>query len=114
MEMQREPRKRGKSARAGCLALALCFLTCLPGRAQEGRRPLRVATRVIPPFVIQNGDRAGQPPELTGFSIELWERIAQKMGTQFTWLPPKGSVGELLGSVRSGEADVGVAAVSIT
>jgi polar amino acid transport system substrate-binding protein len=99
---------------AGGLALLLCLLPLLPARAQERQRPLRVATRVIPPFVIQNGDRAGQPPDLTGFSVELWERIAQKMGTGFVWLPPKASVGELLASVRSGEADIGVAAVSIT
>jgi len=102
------------SVRPWC-ATALLLLVPLPAaRAQPAPRSLRVATRVIPPFVVQAGEAGRQPPELTGFSIDLWERIAQKMGVRFEYQPPRGSVKELLESVRSGQSDVGVAAVSIT
>jgi polar amino acid transport system substrate-binding protein len=75
------------------------------GSAQQ---KLRVVTRVLPPLVVE------QPgSKLSGFSIELWERIAEKLKleTSFQVAP---NVGALLADVRAGKADVGVAAISIT
>lgn len=90
-------------------------------------RTLRVATRVIPPFVMQNNDK------LTGFSIDLWNKISQELGqaslqnpipaspnnSQTT--PPKNSqitvyntLPEMLSAVRDGKADLAIAAISIT
>jgi polar amino acid transport system substrate-binding protein len=95
------------------LALALVLvplLTPLPAAlAQDsGPQKLRVVTRVLPPLVVeQPGGR------LSGFSIELWEKIAERLKLESTFhVAP--NVGALLADVRAGKADVGVAAISIT
>jgi polar amino acid transport system substrate-binding protein len=80
---------------------------------QTGKTPasssqkLRVATRVVAPFVMQDGSR------LQGFSIELWNAIAEQLGveTEYSVSP---SVKSLLGVVQAQRADVGIAAISIT
>jgi polar amino acid transport system substrate-binding protein len=79
------------------------------GFAQEKKptQTIRVSTRAIPPFVLTANGKLG------GFSIELWEAITLQMNavSKFTEYP---SVAQLLSSVESGKADVGVAAISIT
>jgi ABC-type amino acid transport substrate-binding protein len=83
----------------GMLASALSSV----GQAQE----LRVVTRMAPPIV-----RMDQG-ELSGFSIDIWNGIAQRLHatTRYQVAP---DVGALLERVRSGKVDVGVGAVSIT
>jgi polar amino acid transport system substrate-binding protein len=79
-----------------------------PSRAAEGApRTLRVATRVVPPLVIRDGN------ELTGFSIDLWNNIAAKLGarTEFVVEP---DVPALLAEVAAQKVDVGISAISIT
>lgn len=73
----------------------------------QGRETLKVATRVVPPFVVEKDGQLG------GFSIELWRAIADrlKVDSQFKAWP---SVPELLDHVKAGEADVGIAAISVT
>jgi len=68
---------------------------------------LRVAVRLIPPFVMK------QDGQMRGFSIDLWRHICDALGkeTEFVEEP---DVKSLLQSVRSGETDVGIAAISIT
>jgi len=68
---------------------------------------LRVATRVLPPFVTQESG------EWRGFSIDLWRSMAAELGvkTEFVQEP---TVKELLASVTNGKADVAIAAISIT
>ena len=96
---------------AGLAALALTFvLTPLSAALAQGggAQKLRVVTRVLPPLVVE------QPGgKLSGFSIELWEMIGErlKLQTSFHVAP---NVGALLADVRAGKADVGVAAISIT
>lgn len=82
-----------------------------PARPETGSTPagstLRVVVRNIPPFVInENG-------QYRGFSIDLWEDIAEQLGvkTKFVEQP---TVKSLLSMVQSGQADVGIAAISIT
>jgi len=67
---------------------------------------LDVATRVIPPFVIQQGT------ELSGFSIDLWRSLAAEMGVKsnFQIYP---TVSKLLEAVAAKQADLGIAAISI-
>jgi polar amino acid transport system substrate-binding protein len=90
----------------------------------DSSKTLRVATRVIPPFVMQNND------QLTGFSIDLWEKIRQELGqaSATTVSPPNSPIpaprnsqitvyntlSEMLGAVRTGKADLAIAAISIT
>jgi polar amino acid transport system substrate-binding protein len=99
------------AAVGGLAALALAFfLAPLSAALAQGSDPqkLRVVTRVLPPLVVE------QPGgKLSGFSIELWEKIAEKLKLEMSYhIAP--NVGALLADVRAGKADVGVAAISIT
>jgi len=77
------------------------------GRAQGERQELRVVTRMAPPIVqMEQG-------ELGGFAIDVWNSIAQRLhiATRYQVAP---DVGALFERVRSGKADIGVGAISIT
>jgi polar amino acid transport system substrate-binding protein len=73
------------------------------------RRPrvLRVAIREVKPLVFDEGGH------LTGFSIELWQEISRQMNVKFEFIV-KPSVQDPLDSVKSHEATLGIAAISIT
>ena len=91
------------------LALALVLVLGWPSPAwpQNVASELRVATYVLPPFVMQKGD------QLTGFSIDLWEEIAKrlKLKPSYKIAPDTRSCIEL---VRSGNADIGVSGIYFT
>ena len=100
---------------AALLLSAVVFAS--PARAQEATpapasgKPLTVVTRKITPFVIEKNGR------LTGYSIELWERVVREARLPFD--PDTGykivdNVQQMLDEIRAGRADAGVAAVSIT
>lgn len=86
------------------LAIAL---TTVPVSAAEAQPELRVATRLIPPLVVKDGDA------LSGFSIDLWNALANKLQIKTTYQLTT-DVEALLESVRSRRAEVGIAAISIT
>ena len=75
--------------------------------AQGAGEQVRVATRVIPPMVIE------QDGKLTGFSIELWDAIAAKLGLSSRYII-ESNVANLLEAVRDKRAEVGIAGISIT
>jgi polar amino acid transport system substrate-binding protein len=77
------------------------------GRAQAPAETLRVATRVVKPFVFE------ERGQLTGFSVELWREISSEMHLRSEFLV-KPTVQDLLNSVKSNEAMLGIAAISIT
>ena len=83
----------------------LCFAPQTFGQSQSSK--LRVATRLVRPFVY------GQQGQLTGFSIELWQEIARQLNVQSEFVV-KPTVKELLNAVKSNDASVGIAAISIT
>jgi polar amino acid transport system substrate-binding protein len=97
------------------LLLALLLSAPAPARAAEAaaaqaaapaRAEITVATRVIEPFVMKEGD------QVAGFSADLWRAVAAELGLKsrfqvYSTLP------ELLGAVGKG-ADAGIAAISIT
>lgn len=83
----------------------LCFAPHTFGQSQSSK--LRVATRLVRPFVY------GQQGQLTGFSIELWQEIARQLNVQSEFVV-KPTVKELLNAVKSHDASVGIAAISIT
>jgi polar amino acid transport system substrate-binding protein len=90
------------------LIALLCLCLCaVYSSAQSPPQSLRVATRLIKPFVVEEQGR------LTGFSIELWEEIANQLNlkTEFVIKP---SVRDLLAAVDGQEAHLGIAAISIT
>ncbi len=74
-------------------------------------RNLVVVTRKVTPFVMEKNGR------LTGYSIELWERVVREARLPFD--PDQGykvvdTVPQMLAELSAGRADAGVAAVSIT
>ncbi len=75
--------------------------------AKQDQEPLRVATKVIEPFVFKDGDR------LTGFSIDLWEEVSLLTGLPFEFVEVQ-SVDDQLNAVIEGKADAAIAAISMT
>ena len=69
--------------------------------------PLRVYTKPIKPFSFQDGT------ENKGFSLDLWERVAREANLPYEihWVK---TVGDLITALRDGQADVAIAAISIT
>ena len=98
------------------LTLVLSLLLAVSAVAQEATpeatdvdqtEPLLVGVRVVPPFIMSG---AGG---FRGFSVDLWREIAGRLGLEYTFAEWP-NVRELLEAVQSGEADVGIAAISIT
>ena len=87
-------------------------LLCPPTLAQTilpftSDQTLQVATRVLPPFVIEENG------ELFGFSIELWRSIAEQLEVKFEFKKYP-NVKQLLKAVEEHQVDLGIAAISIT
>ena len=91
--------------RFALIFILLCFASHTFAQTQSGK--LRVVTRLVPPFVYE------QQGQLTGFSIELWQEIARQMNVQSEFIV-KPTVKELLETVKSKNAALGIAAISIT
>ena len=109
-------RRSGLTLRLRLLSIGLVLIGSLltigvvhsqPDLYPTARSTLRVATRVIPPFVIQHGT------DLSGFSIDLWRNLSTEMGlkSEFEVYP---NVKQLLAAVEENKADLGIAAISIT
>jgi len=93
----------------GRIAAGLMIIATMTAAAMAQSPPseLRVVTRVLPPVVVdQNGT-------LTGFSIDLWNKIAERLQLKVRYQVAP-DVRALLDDVRDGKADLGVAAISIT
>ena len=86
----------------------LCILLA-PGAvfAAQQPQPFYVATRLVKPFVFEESGK------LTGFSIELWQEIATQMNLKAEFVV-KPTVKELLDAVKTKDAALGIAAISIT
>lgn len=88
--------------------LALAVFVCVSlSMAQGGTTKLRVATRIVPPMVIEKNGI------LSGFSIELWNNIGERLNRETEYVVMS-DVSELLDAVENGGADLGIAAISIT
>src|SRR4029453_7047727 len=86
------------------LFLCLCAVTA---SAQPKEEKLRVATRLVRPFVFEENGR------LTGFSVELWQQIALHMNVQSEFVV-KPTVRDLLASVDDHDANLGIAGIPTT
>jgi polar amino acid transport system substrate-binding protein len=69
---------------------------------------IKLGVREIKPFVIKDGDK------YTGFSIDLWNNIAQRADIKTVSYQTFPNVGELLTGVQTNKVDAGIAAISIT
>lgn len=84
-----------------------------PQAAQSPGEPIRpgteitVSTRVIAPFVMQDG------AELSGFSIDLWHAIEAELGIKSRFVTYD-MLRTLLDAVRDGKNDACIAAISMT
>jgi ABC-type amino acid transport substrate-binding protein len=89
---------------------ALCLLLALVGPAsaqQPVPSKLRVLVKPAEPFAFEKNG------ELTGYSVEVFKRIAKDEGLDYEFKTVK-TVPEVLEALQKGEADVGVGALSIT
>ena len=94
-----------------CFSIALGLLlsggVAASAQAQDPpARELVVATKPLEPFVFVE-------PELRGFSVDVWEEVASRIGAETVW-DQQDSVQGILDSVESGEVDVAIAGISIT
>ena len=91
------------------LVLSLCALmvVCTQGYAQQANETLKVSTRQVAPFVMK------QDEKFQGFSIDLWQALANVLGKNFT-MTERDTLKALLDSVEQGEANVAISAISIT
>jgi polar amino acid transport system substrate-binding protein len=70
-------------------------------------RPLRIATRLAKPDAFEENG------QMSGFSVDLGHSILQQL--QRDWeLKTYANVPDLLNAIRSGQADLGIAAIAIT
>ena len=76
--------------------------------AATPRQKLTVATKIAPPFAIETKDG-----HWSGLAIELLDAIAHDLNRDITWKKVATS-DDLVEAVAKGDADMGVAAVSIT
>lgn len=91
-------------------SLLLCLSYPLPGMAQSNGgsdRPLQVAIKASPPFIMIAEDGA-----VTGISIELWRQIATDLNLQCEYHTT--DLSGLLTGLESGRFDVGVAPLTMT
>ena len=75
--------------------------------APSTNKSITVATRVLPPFIIPGGD------SYVGFSAELWNELALRSNISYTW-KETANVKEILAAVENSQAEVGIAAISVT
>ena len=90
----------------GFVAFVIALVSQTTGASCDAAA-VHVATRLVPPLVVQEKD------QLSGFSIELWNAVANrlKVETKYDVAP---DVEALLDSIRSRTAEAGIAAISIT
>jgi polar amino acid transport system substrate-binding protein len=91
----------------GVIIVGIILFSPLSAYAATDSTQVKVATRLIPPFVME------EKGKLTGFSIDLWKNLAAKMGvtadiTTYPTLPT------MLSAVDEKKADLAIAAISIT
>lgn len=97
------------------LCLMLLLLSPISTQAQSDTtqdaiedHTFRVATKLIEPFVMEDDEG-----NLVGFSIDLWDEIANRVGFSYEWARYE-TVGETVDAVEAQEVDAALAAISIT
>lgn len=73
---------------------------------------ITVATKPIEPFVLVTSDDS-DGSGLRGFSIDLWNEIADRLGVETTWVVEE-TVTDIIDAARTGRADAAIAGISMT
>lgn len=73
---------------------------------------LVVATKPLEPFVFIDSEET-DGSGLRGYSIDVWVELEDRLGFETEWLIEE-SVGDILDSTQSGDADVAIAGISMT
>ncbi len=81
-----------------------------PGPDGDSTPTVTVATKALDPFVIVDG---ADGSELRGYSIDVWEEVATRLGLETTWVVEE-TVGDILDRARDGEVDAAIAGISMT
>jgi len=95
---------------------AMLGLACSRGDAQPVSsatpalpdRELIIATRQIPPFAMKNADGSWR-----GISIELWQRVAERLHLRYRFSEQANNEA-ILNGIANGAFDAGVSALSVT
>ena len=98
------------SVRAILIVVTACLALPTAGFAAEVAAPpgvLKIVVKPVRPFAFEENG------ELLGYTIDLWKRIAAEAGLQFE-MKTVDSIPGLIELVRTGQADVGMGAISIT
>ncbi len=90
-----------------CIAILLVMAVAFPALAQDASQPIKVVTRVLPPFVIREGG------QYSGFSIDLLQEIAKELKRPVAYTVTA-NVKELLQALEFGQGELAIAAISIT
>nr|WP_294523708.1 transporter substrate-binding domain-containing protein [uncultured Rhodopila sp.] len=97
----------GGIRRLAALAIVLLILLA-PAQAQPPSRDVIIGIKEAPPFVIKAPDGTW-----TGISIELWTRIAEKLGLRTTFREYQ-TVPDLLRATADGTLGASIAAITVT
>ena len=89
------------------IVLPLLLLLLFPISVFGQSTPIKVAIKPVTPFVIEENGK------LSGFSIDLWQSIAQRLNLK-TEFVHKSTVSEVFSTVKSNQAALGIAALSVT
>ena len=90
-------------------ALVLVLPTLIaPLLAQQAPKPLRVAVYDVAPY-----GKVGADGTVSGLSVDLWRRVAERLERQFK-LTPVSDMAILLAGVHDGRFDLAIGAITIT
>ncbi|MEL7158646.1 MAG: transporter substrate-binding domain-containing protein, partial [Actinomycetota bacterium] len=102
----------------GTVALGLVLTTASVAGAQEDEgtggddTTVVVATKALVPFVIVDEGATGDDA-LRGYSIDLWNELAARLGLETEWVVDD-TVTEILDRTRRGDVDGAIAGISMT
>lgn len=91
--------------------IALILLLLLSVTAQS--ETLKVGIKPSEPWVMYDKNATIEDRKPRGFSIDLWNKIAQKMGVKTEWVYYD-STSKLIEGTKNGEVDASISAVTIT
>jgi polar amino acid transport system substrate-binding protein len=107
------PKRKGSAAwpcSVATITLTLCLILAAPVPPAAAAAPAEVivATKEAPPFAMK-----GEDGQWTGIAIELWGRIADKLGMHSTFKEYQ-TVPEMLSAVSDGSANAAISAITVT